>query len=469
MQKTWIILKSEFWRRVLTKKFVLITLLGPLGLLAFFGVTGAIGFFAAESTLDDEGETDADAPGPVAVVDSTGALLPALRRATKDKLPLEAAAAPLDSLRQAVRAERYRGLLVLPQELLRDTTQAARYYTVGEEAGALEAAFAQPAVQKAVAQNAPSGTGSPSGPPALPADSLLATTDAPPALASALQVTVRRERLAAQGLPPAEVRRAEAAVPLQVRAFAPPQAEASEEMGQAVYTALGWVMGFAIYFTVLLYGAQVMQSVMKEKRNRVVEVVVSSVRPFQLLMGKVLGVGAVGLLQISIWAAFAGVGLFLIGSAAAAVIDFGALGLPALSPLLGVWFLLFFLGGYLLYATFFAALGSTVEHQQDAQALNFAVILPLIIPLTVISFVVSAPGSTFSVVMSLIPFFSPILMPVRLAATEGALIGQALLALVLLGSAFVGAVWVSARIYRTGILMYGKKPGVAELWRWVRR
>jgi ABC-2 type transport system permease protein len=221
---------------------------------------------------------------------------------------------------------------------------------------------------------------------------------------------------------------------------------------------------------------------MEEKQSRVLEIIVSSVRPFELLMGKVLGIGAMGLLQMGAWAGIlllltmsAGgiISLFLnpadfnlpVGAGQEELLAAADFALPSFQPSLFIWFLLFFFGGYLLYASLFAAVGSTVEHQQDAQALMLPLTALIIIPILFITVIVESPNTTLSVVLSLIPFFSPILMIVRIAVTAVPF-WQVLASFLLLCGTFVGAVWVSSRIYRVGILMYGKRPTIKDLVRW---
>ena len=140
---------------------------------------------------------------------------------------------------------------------------------------------------------------------------------------------------------------------------------------------------------------------------------------------------------------------------------------PSIKPSVFVWFVLFFIGGYLLYSSLFAAVSSLVEQQQDAQGLLMPIYLLIIIPIMFMVFFVESPNSTLAVVLSMVPFFSPILMVVRVAVTEVPF-WQVGLAYSLLLSTFVGAMWVSSRIYRVGILMYGKKPNIKDLIRWIR-
>ena len=149
------------------------------------------------------------------------------------------------------------------------------------------------------------------------------------------------------------------------------------------------------------------------------------------------------------------------------VLDASGFVVPSIAPEVFVWFILFFLGGYLLYASLFAAVGAAVEQQQDAQSLMFPITLLIVIPILFITFLNESPNSALAIGLSLVPFFSPILMVVRIAITEVPF-WQVALAYVLLVLAFIGGVWVSSRIYRVGILMYGKKPSLLDLLRWFR-
>jgi ABC-2 type transport system permease protein len=218
--------------------------------------------------------------------------------------------------------------------------------------------------------------------------------------------------------------------------------------------------------------------------NRVVEVIVSSVRPFQLLMGKVLGIGAMGLVQMTFWAGLIAAGTMGSGAIISLFVDpanmdlpdtatqteiLDAVGfqVPDLGPEVFVFFVIYFLLGYLLFSTLFAGIGSAVEQQQDAQSLMLPIMMPIIISIVFLQAVIEAPNSGLSVALSLIPFTSPIPMVVRVAMIDVP-IWQLGLSLLLLTGTFVGAVWVSSRIYRVGILSYGKKPSLKEITKWMR-
>ncbi len=428
MNKIWIILKSEFGRRVRSKWFIIITLLAPLLLIAIMVLPVVFTAIAAEGSRST-----------VVVVDETGVLLPRLQETAGKQFDLVAAQAPLDSVRAAVRAGRYDGYLYLPAST-RTGQGEVTYYSV--EGGGLSMR---------------------------------------PRLAGMVDRAVARQRLADQGAPEQFMEIVNADVPLRLIKLT----ETGEEADSTIaYSIIGYIMGFFIYVTVLIYGALVMQGVIEEKTSRVVEVMVSSVRPFQLLMGKVLGIGAMGLVQMTAWGALMLITTVFAGAALSTFIDpsqfelpddasqeavlaAAGINIPVLPPSLFVWFVLFFLGGYLLYASLYAAIGSAVEQQQDAQALVMPVTMLVIVPILFIAYVVESPNAPLSVVLSLIPFFSPILMIVRVAVTDVS-VWEAGLSFLLLMGGFIGSIWLSSRVYRVGILMYGKKPSLKDLARWIR-
>lgn len=271
--------------------------------------------------------------------------------------------------------------------------------------------------------------------------------------------------------------------------------DGSEQLSSTeIASVTGLVFTMIIYLFILFYGAMVMQGVMEEKTNRIVEVIVSSVKPFQLMMGKIIGIGCVGLTQVFIWAvmtlALLVGGSFLLGADVAA--ETIQNGLPAvgggaavtmgnstapvtsLTALLGGinlteitgMFLLYFMGGYILYASVFAAIGSAVDNQEDTQQFVLPVSLFMVFALYTGIYSLENPDGPLAFWCSIIPFTSPIVMMVRLPFDVP--IWEKLLSLVLLYSSAVGIVWVSGKIYRTGILMYGKKSSLKEMWKWVR-
>jgi ABC-2 type transport system permease protein len=217
-----------------------------------------------------------------------------------------------------------------------------------------------------------------------------------------------------------------------------------------------------LYVTILLYGAAIMRGVLQEKTSRVVEIMLSAANSFQLMAGKIIGLGSVGLTQYVIWSLF-GSALLTYG----AVLNPTASSMPDFSLGLFIYFILFFLLGYFLFATIYAAIGAMTNSDQEAQQLSMPVVLLIIVPILVFAFIVKNPDSTTAVVLSMIPFFSPILMFARINISSPPFIeiGSAILILVL--TIFL-LMYITARIYRIGILMYGKRPNLPELMRWIR-
>ncbi len=217
-----------------------------------------------------------------------------------------------------------------------------------------------------------------------------------------------------------------------------------------------------LYTILIMYGAMVMQSVLDEKTTRIVEVLLASVSSDELMIGKILGVGAAGLTQVLIWA---GAGLLLSAQALAAVKAMGlSLEIPAAVILS---FPVFFLLGYLLYSASFAAVGAAVNSLQEAQQFNFIVMSPIIFSIVMMTFIIRQPDAPLSIALSLIPFTAPIIMFLRIAVQQPP-VWQIATSVGLLAAAVFVMMWLCARIYRVGILMYGKKPNLPELIKWLR-
>jgi len=234
---------------------------------------------------------------------------------------------------------------------------------------------------------------------------------------------------------------------------------------------LAYIGAFLLYITLLFYAVAVMRSVLEEKTSRVVEVVLSSVRPVELMLGKILGVGAVGLTQLGIWAAalllFAEFGLPSLMRARPELAALADAGEFAPTPgQLGL-FLAFFLGGYFLYSSMYAAVGAMTNSDQEAQQAQGPLVMLMVVPAVLLPPVLENPDSALAVWTSLVPFFAPVLMFARAVAGAGSAlqIGVALAGVL---AATVLMAWVGGRIYRVGILMTGKRPSLRELWRWVR-
>jgi len=247
--------------------------------------------------------------------------------------------------------------------------------------------------------------------------------------------------------------------------------EERSELERVSGMATGFAGAFLLYFTMLFYGAYVLRSVLDEKRNRVVEVVVSSISPWRLMLGKILGVGSMGLTQVGIWVGCAAlIGLLGVPMIAAnwPAVDVGELSqlLPGPGPL-GL-LLVFFLLGYFLYSSLFAAVGAMCSTEEEAQQAQFPVMMLLIIPFILQMTSIEGSGLPWMDWAALFPFFSPIMMYPRavVGAVPWWMVGTSL---VLMVAALIGTAWVAGRIYRVGILMQGKRPTLRELVRWIRQ
>jgi ABC-2 type transport system permease protein len=256
-------------------------------------------------------------------------------------------------------------------------------------------------------------------------------------------------------------------------------------------TGVGMALAMMIYFFIFLYGVQVMKGVIEEKTNRIVELIVSTVKPFQLMMGKVIGIALVGLTQLTIWVTLTGILMTVIGvilglsmgdiseaqnlannpqmanmdsTMAEALEAFYNL------PLLKIFFvfLFFFLGGYLFYGALFAAIGSAVDNETDTQQFMLPITMPLVFSIAIsFSIIAGDPNGTLATWMSMIPLTSPIVMMVRLPFMTSADNWEIFLSMGIMIASIIGVIWVAGKIYRTGILMYGKKPTYKELAKWL--
>ena len=253
-----------------------------------------------------------------------------------------------------------------------------------------------------------------------------------------------------------------------------------------IASMVGLVSTLIIYMFILMYGSMVMQGVLEEKTNRIVELMVSSVRPFDLMMGKIIALGFVGLTQLFVWGVMTGsllsAGMWLIsGEVDASALSQGNVAMPvqveglgevlqALSAInfaeIGVCFIIYFIGGYLLYASIFAAIGSSVSQQEDTQQFMTPVMILVIFAMYAGMYSMENPDGPLAFWCSLIPFTSPIVMMVRLPFDIP--LWEKLLSILLLYITAFGIVWLSAKIYRVGILMYGKKPSLKEIVKWIQ-
>jgi len=278
------------------------------------------------------------------------------------------------------------------------------------------------------------------------------------------------ERLSSAGVDPAVAMKASTPVNLETRKVT--EGRLTEESGASTFI-LAYAMGIILYMALVLYGTQVMTSVIEEKTNRIVEVLVSSLTPFQMMLGKVLGVGLVSLLQLSIWvgALFVFqkyqaqlVGLFGVSAAASGGM---ASVLPSMDPRLIAVFLIFFVLGFLFYSSAYAAIGSMVNTVQEAQQLQTPVVVLTLAGWFSGFALLRDPTSTYAQVASLIPPLAPFVVPVRYSISRIPL-PELLLYILTMVAGLVLIVWLTSRIYRVGILMYGKQASFKDMWRWIR-
>jgi ABC-2 type transport system permease protein len=317
-------------------------------------------------------------------------------------------------------------------------------------------------------------------------------------LVTTIERTIQKEienmKLKAQGINQETLDQIKTRVRINTRKLT----EAGEEESSAgLTTAVGLIGGVLIYMFIFLYGAQVMRGVIEEKTNRIVEVIISSVRPFQLMMGKIIGIALVGLTQFLLWIILTvaissvistvfvdknqisrqmmykqsplGTPLPESGSVSAANTDEMSEVMNSMNsinfPLLIGAFLFYFLGGYLLYGALFAAIGSAVDGESDTQQFMLPITIPLILSFVVAQSILQNPESKIGFWFSMVPLTSPVVMMVRIPF--GVAPWELALSMVLLIAGFIVTTWLAARIYRTGILMYGKKVNWKELGKWL--
>ena len=312
------------------------------------------------------------------------------------------------------------------------------------------------------------------------------------AITEQVRTIIEAEKLKAYNIEDIDAILAAIKTPVSIQVKQLNESGEAKDSSSILNIALAYIFGFLIYMFVFLYGNMVLQGVIEEKSTKVMEVMVSSVKPFQLMMGKILGIASVAVTQFAIWVAF----ILIIGSAAMGLIggsealaavqsgtavDTSALGISIDSELASILstvtapdyllrilggFLIYFVGGYLLYAAMFAAVGSAVDNEKDTQNLQLPITIPLMLGIFVMLSAMQEPHGPLAFWFSMIPFTSPIVMMVRLP--YGVPGWELALSVGLLVLTFVGMVWLAGKIYRVGVFMYGKKPTFRELLRWAR-
>ena len=313
-------------------------------------------------------------------------------------------------------------------------------------------------------------------------------------IADQVEQIVKNERLKQYNLENLQQILDKVEVDITLSTFRNGEDEQSSASSSFASSMLGIVLGFVLYFFLVIYGSIVMQSIIEEKNSRILEVLVSTVRPFDMMMGKILGVAAVAATQIVVWGVLIiAMSAFLIPAVvpddimssveamqsgadvtamAASGIDTGMVTAMAsmmdtgyIAQIVGL-LLLFMVGGFLLYAAMYAAVGASVDEAQDAQQLTTPITIPIIFAFLILTMVMNDPNSPLVVWCSMIPFTSPIVMMGRIPS--GIPTWEIVLSLVLLYTTFIVMVWVAGKIYRVGIFMHGKKPSFKDLYRWLK-
>jgi ABC-2 type transport system permease protein len=277
-------------------------------------------------------------------------------------------------------------------------------------------------------------------------------------LGDAVNRIVQQQELSKRGLSSSQAD--ELLTPVKVESVRIDRGRETKSSGSSRFLEIT-IMVMLIYVAVLLYGISVMRSVLEEKTSRIMEVLLSSASPTELMTGKILGVGAVGLTQIIVWTVMGGV---IALPSLAAQPNFGDL---QLSPLMMVSFVLYFLLGYLLYSTMYATIGAITTTEQEGQQLQFLIVMPLVLSVFMLMPVIRTPDSATVVWLSMVPFFAPIVMYARIVIQTPPL-WQIGLSLLLMVATIAGLVVLCARIYRVGVLIYGKRANLPEIMKWLK-
>ena len=441
MKKFLAVIKREYLQRVRTKFFIVSTVMGPvvLGLFAVFPVYLANMSFGGATRL--------------AVIDQSGKLYDAFQNAlTTEETDVNSKDEDTESNPQAQRDSRFgsQKFQIEPVSLTgRTLEQAKRDLNERVRANELDGYVVIPA--DILGNGKPEFYGRSTG------DIFTRET-----VADRLSRAVREQRLAENKIDQRLLREASRRVTLVSTKI---NDRGEEKVSGSGFT-LVFSFGLLIYVAVLLYGQTVLGAVIEEKETRIAEILFSSMRSFGLMMGKLVGVSLVALTQLSIWAiAFAVLAGFGVSMAAAKGVPTTV---PHVPPMVLVYFLLFFLLGYFIYATIYALIGSMVTTVQEGGQLAIPVVLMLVAGFYFIFPIIRSPNSPLAFWASMFPFLAPITMMVRIT-TETPPAWQIILSLTIGFVTVVGLVWLASRIYRVGMLMYGKKATIPEVWRWVKQ
>ena len=438
MDKLWLIIQREYLTRVKKRSFILGTILTPIAFGLFFIVVGFIFSYDSGEKLK------------IAVLDK-GDFLEGknLKGADDGSLYFNKTTKPIDEVKSLIKEGKYDGALVIPEIKNMNANDHTIYY------------YAEDQLSIEVANR----------------------------IEDNVESVIRDFKITALSLDKQQVDALNTKVKLDPEPLDDSDEDAST-MTSAIGAGIGTMMGFIMYMVVFIYGMMVMHSVKEEKTSRIVEVMISSVKPFQLMLGKIIGVGAVGLTQVAIWAILIPLiyfGVFLLfGFDPEQMQNAQMGGSPQIDPddmqamvgqvmaelgkqnwwLMIPLFIFYFLGGYFLYASLFAAVGSAMgDDMSEGQALTLPITIPVILALYIMIVAVRTPHSSLAVWSSIFPLFSPIVMPARLAFDPP--MWQVALSLAVLVGTVLFFVWLSGRIYRVGILMYGKKVSFKEIGKWL--
>lgn len=440
MNKIGLIIRREYLSRVKKRSFIIMTILGPILFAALLIIPG---YMAMKEDTQEK---------VIAVVDETNILDEVL--AGNDYLKFEYIhETNIESLKESFPASGYYAILYIPSNVL-----------------AAEKVMLYSNQQTTLSVNE--------------------------TISAELNAFIRNVKLKNENVPQDILKRIRTNIRVETLQWTSSGEEKSSSAGLA--TAIGYIGGFAIYMFVFMFGSMVMRGVIEEKTSRIVEVIISSVKPFQLMMGKVIGIGLVGLTQFLLWILltagimFAAKGFFagsgadtmpqvssvleqqmgegsqeMLASEGARIFNEIREKLDSVNFILILGaFLFYFLGGYLLYSSLFAAIGSAVDNETDTQQFMLPITIPIILGIIVMTNAIQAPGAPLAFWFSMIPLTSPIVMMARIPF--GVPAWELLLSGGLLILTFIGTIWLAGKIYRTGILMYGKKVNYAELWKWIK-
>jgi len=425
-----LVLKREYMTRIRSKAFIIATILIPLGMVAFIGIVVGISVW------------DTDTQRTIGIVDDTEVIYPRLEEMAAERYK-DFSDISEDSLRSLAQTEEIDGYILLTESHISGDSNPE---FVSSGSGGLK----------------------------------LQST-----IRSDLREVIRNERLARADVSEDVQKIYASSVTLETRKLTQSGEETEDDTG--FLTIIGVVMGVIIFGSITGYGGLITRSVIEEKTNRIVEVIASSVKPIELLFGKLCGIGALALTQMTFWvvsllglAAAAGpvASMFLSeqmstmpdtaeAAQASQGLDPSIFEIPAIDTSLIIYFAIFFILGYLIYSAIFAAIGSAVDSEADTQQYMFPVMVPIMIAYFIMFQTMENPDSTLSVVGSLIPFCTPIVMITRIAITDVPF-WQIASSILLMIVTFGGTMWLSAKIYSVGILSYGKSANWKELMKWIR-